>query len=141
MSKKSKNKDQNNGQRSPKPDDGKNQRGTHDRSGRKIDCTAPEQNEPHSRKRDDDVTEHWCGKCGRWGSHSTDKHDEWKAKAKANFERKKAERQQANSANSPPTPDQQTRRTNGSVTFVSALTNCGHNLAMDSELADGIDFE
>ena len=124
----------------------KGERKTHDKSGRKIDYTPPKQGESHKRKRDDGVWEYWCGKCKRWGSHATSGHDEWKAKMKENYKKRKESKKsngdndRANGeANAAQTSTRNTPRTNGAVTFVSALTG-NYCLAVDPELADGIDL-
>ena len=128
----------NNGKHGKSKGDGKTnpkkEHPTHDKSGRKIDYSAPKQGQSHTRTRDDGIEEHWCGKCGRWGSHKTDKHDEWRAKMKDAYKKKKKDREdQATTAGSDSRP-------RGTVTFVSALTGNGNRLAVDPELADGIDL-
>ena len=112
----------------------KKERPTHDKSGRKIDYSAPKQGQSHTRTRDDGIEEHWCGKCGRWGSHKTDKHDEWRAKMKDAYKKKKKDREDQ------ATPATSASRPQGTVTFVSALTGGRNRFAVDPELADGIDL-
>ena len=107
-----------------------------DKSGRLIDYTVPKPGQSHTRERDG-RTEHWCGKCGRWGSHLTEKHDEWKANFKARRNAKSNGQGQANAAaSSNPNPGNNPR---GSVTFLGALTG-NTKLAVDPELTDGIDL-
>ena len=118
-----------------KKGNGKKERPTHDKSGRKIDYTPPKQGEQHTRTRDG-VTEYWCGKCGRWGSHLSSKHDEWKDNFKKHRGKKKSD-DTAAAAGSNTTPSSNTTR--GSVTFISALTG-NLRLNIDPELADGVDL-
>ena len=126
------------GKGSDGPKDGDKKRPTHDKSGRKIDYIPPKNGEPHTRTRDGH-TEHWCGKCGRWGSHLSDKHDEWRKNFNKNRKTKSngGSTPAANRA-STPTPRSTPR---GSVTFLSAVTgNNNISLQVDPELADGIDL-
>ena len=61
---------------------------THDRQGIPIDRVAPKKGAPHTRKnKTTGKDESWCGECKRWGSHPTDKHNDWKNELK---ERRKA---------------------------------------------------
>ncbi len=126
-----------------KDKDTKKQRPTHDKSGRKIDYTPPKNGESHTRTCEG-VTEYWCGKCGRWGSHLTSKHDEWRK----NFKKRNGKKNgnggngnpSANTATSPVTnPGTDGTTPRGSVTFLSSLTG-NRRLQIDSELADGIDM-
>ncbi len=131
----------------------KKERPTHDKSGKKIDYTPPKRGEPHERTVDG-VKEYWCGHCGRWGSHPTDKHEEWRANYKNRRNNKKKNGDgNGNNNNGNGTPSANatadasrrapgTRATpRGSVTFLSALTgNPTVSFAVDPELADGIDF-
>ena len=112
----------------------KKTRKTHDKSGRKIDYTPPKNGAPHKRTRDDGVEEFWCGKCGRWGSHPSSKHDEWKAEMKAKFNKKKE-----SSSNDTSAAAQTPTRTSGSVTFASVVSG-NRRFAVDPELEDGIDL-
>ncbi len=125
-----------------KPDDdtrkekGMKKRPTHDKSGRKIDYTPPKPGESHERTRDGQK-EYWCGVCGRWGSHLTNKHDEWRKNFNKNKKKKEGDGNAgANAGSSPPPPSGGSR---GAVTFAAAVSG-NANLAVDPELADGIDF-
>lgn len=117
----------------------KRDRPTHDKSGRKIDYTPPKKGESHERKTDDGKTEYWCGKCPRWGSHSTDKHDEWRAK----FNRRQKKNGDGNGNQSAKANTAASSTTNhasrATVTFLAA-TNGTQNLQVDSDLQDGIDL-
>ena len=118
----------------------KRERPTHDKSGRKIDYTPPKAGEPHERTKDGNK-EFWCGKCGRWGSHSSDKHDEWRKNFNKNRRKKNNDNGDGNNnANVAATPRAQAT-TRGSVTFLGALTgNNDNRLQRNAELNDGIDF-
>ena len=123
-------------------DNKKKERPTHDKSGRKIDYTPPKPNEPHTRTRDG-VTEYWCGKCARWGSHPTDKHDEWRKNFNKN--RKKKSDDSSPSANSAAASSATTTSgstSRGSVTFAaSTIFGATTGLKVDPELMDGIDLD
>ena len=128
--------------KAPKKEDGQKERPTHDKSGKKIDYNPPKNNEPHTRTRDD-KTEYWCGTCGRWGSHLTDKHDEWRKNFRKNRRKNNGNGNNDNNANAASTPAAPTEstRARGSVTFLSAATGASTNFTVDPDLADGIDFE
>ena len=120
--------------------DQKRERLTHDRNGCKIDYTPPKSGEPQTRTRDG-KEEHWCGKCGRWGSHLSEGHDDWaneRKKARKAQQKKKADGANANTAQI--STSNTSNNSRGSVTFVSALTGSKPKLAMDPELTDGIDL-
>ena len=118
------------------PQKEKKERPTHNKSGRKIDYTPPKNNEPHEREREG-RKEYWCGRCGRWGSHKTDGHDEWRKNYKGKGRKGNDGNAAANAAAS--SNSQATSATRGSVTFLSALTgkSC---VVVDPELVDGIDL-
>jgi hypothetical protein len=82
--------------------------------------------------------EYWCGRCGRWGSHKTDGHDEWRKNFKKN-RRGNGNGPAANAASSQSGSSAAASTTRGSVTFLSALTG-NTCVAIDPELADGIDL-
>ena len=47
---------------------------------RPVDCTKPNEGEPHTWVNDRGREEHWCSKCpsgGCWGNHLTDGHANW----------------------------------------------------------------
>ena len=118
------------------------ERPTHDKSGRAIDYTPPKAGQPNQRTVGD-RTEHWCGKCGRWGSHPTDKHDAWKAemKERRNKNKNKSNNGNSNGNASANAASSNNSTTRGSVTFLSALTgNKSVKFAVDPELAEGIDL-
>ncbi len=125
----------------------KKERPTHDKSGKKINYIPPKRGEPHERTVDG-VKEYWCGHCGRWGNHPSDKHDEWRANYKNRRNKKKKNGDNDNGNGTPAanaTGSDASHRTptpRGSVTFLSALTGT-HNtrFAVDPELANGIDLE
>lgn len=51
---------------------------THDAQGRPIDRNPPRPGTPQERKNIlTGQDESWCGQCGRWGNHATNKHNEW----------------------------------------------------------------
>ena len=55
-----------------------------DKKGRVIDRTPPTDGK-NSRKKEDGYNEYWCDKCikgGRWGNHSSDRHEAWVQKWK-----------------------------------------------------------
>eukprot|EP00977_Amphora_coffeiformis_P020710 scaffold8438_cov84-Amphora_coffeaeformis.AAC.1 len=76
--------------------------------------------------------EFWCSKCGRWGSHLTNKHDEFLEviKNRNNRNRSGNDDSQANTDSS---------HTRGNVTFANAAHG-SLRLAVDPELTDGIDL-
>ena len=117
------------------PPKDKKERPTHDKSGRKIDYTPPKNGEPHERERDG-RKEFWCGRCGRWGSHKTDGHDEWRKNFKGKGRKGNGGNASANVASSGSSTAPTTR---GSVTFLSALTG-NSCVTINPELADGIDL-
>ena len=123
---------------SPKDDDDKKKkkRPTHDKSGRKIDYKPPGPNASHERQREDGTKEFWCGKCGRWGSHLTDKHDEWRKNFRQNRNRNGNNNNNNNNANN---NNDNNGTARGSVTFASATTG-PTRLAMDSDLVNGVDL-
>jgi hypothetical protein len=114
----------------------KKKKPTHDKGGKKIDYTPPKQGDPHKRDRADGVTEHWCGKCQRWGNHPTAEHDNWLKKFREDM---KARREENSGSNSSIGSSSGTGTTRGSVSFLSALKNGTSALVVDSELVDGID--
>ena len=113
----------------------KKERPTHDKSGKKIDCKAPKPNESHERTVDGSK-EFWCGQCGRWGSHPTNKHDEWRK----NFRKSRNKKKNGDNGDSANTAGNPSSQSQGSVTFLSAVTR-NHRFKVDSDLADGVDFE
>ena len=120
----------------PKSDPPKREKRTHDKSGRKIDYTPPGQGKPHKRTVNG-TEEFWCGKCGRWGNHLTDKHDTWRK----DFKNRRNNKDKNGNGNGNDTAAAAATDTNarGQVTFLSAATN-GLSLQVDPELADGIDL-
>eukprot|EP00977_Amphora_coffeiformis_P022468 scaffold10873_cov140-Amphora_coffeaeformis.AAC.2 len=119
-----------NGKEMVKDSNGKN-RYVYDRQGNKIDYNPPKRGQPHERKKGD-RTEFWCSKCGRWGSHLTNKHDEFLEgiKNRNNRDRSGNDDSQANADSS---------HTLGNVTFANAVRG-SLRLAVDPELTDGIDL-
>lgn len=88
---------------------------TQDKQGRPIDRNPPKEGQPKERKKDN-KTEYWCSheKCGRWGNHLVEKHDEWYAKLKQ--KRAKHKKQERNSQstgtnNPPPVPKTEAKPT------------------------------
>ena len=76
-----------------------------DRNGHPIDYTKPKAGESHTRKSkhkfDKDnkpYNEYWCDKCGRWGSHDTDHHEQWYEQYKAAQAERKKKRAEAKKA-------------------------------------------
>eukprot|EP00977_Amphora_coffeiformis_P004021 scaffold803_cov127-Amphora_coffeaeformis.AAC.1 len=119
-----------NGKEMVKDSNGKN-RYVYDRQGNKIDYNPPKRGQPHERKKGD-RTEFWCSKCGRWGSHLTNKHDEFLEgiKNRNNRNRSRNDDSQANADST---------HTRGNVTFANAVRG-SLRLAVDPELTDGIDL-
>ena len=114
------------------------ERPTHDKKGNKIDYTPPKSGESHERTRDG-KTEYWCGKCGRWGNHPTNKHDEWRENLR---KRRNGNGNGNGNSNNNGNANANTNSGNsarGSVTFLSAVTG-NTSLKVDPELASGIDL-
>lgn len=115
---------------------GKSRR-SHDKSGRKIDYTPPKNNES-SKREVDGRDEFWCEKCGRWGSHSTSDHDDWKGRLNAQNARNRSSANVAETTTSG-SVNEESSQIRHSVTFAQA-TRQGLSLAVDKELMDGIDL-
>lgn len=114
------------------------ERPTHDKKGNKIDYTPPKSGEPHERTRDG-KTEFWCGQCGRWGNHPTNKHDEWRENLRKRRNGKGNGNGNSNNNGSANTNTNSGNSARGSVTFLSAVTG-NTSLKVDSELSSGIDL-
>ena len=72
-----------------------------DRKGNPIDRTPPKSGESTRRKSASGRNEYWCSheKCGRWGSHDINHHDEWYAQYKERQKKAKAQKAAEKAAN------------------------------------------
>ena len=69
---------------------------THDAGGKPIDRREPSEHEPKTRVNPHTGRqEHWCATDWRWGNHTTEQHDEWRANLRAKRKRQKEKRDQA----------------------------------------------